>query len=132
MSSNSNSEVIPYSDPYFHSNPSPYWKEHHFTLAKKVRNFIDKEISPNALKWDENKSYPLNLHKKAYNAGVYSVNFDKKLGSNQPNKYDYFSFFIFHDEIARCAAGGLGNSTKHLKIFFTVFRNSFFYFFIFF
>ena len=62
---------LPYSEPLSFRFGSPFYKEKHIKLIKKIRNFIDKEINPFIDKWEELGDYPTELHKKAYNAGVY-------------------------------------------------------------
>ena len=99
--------IIPYSEPYYYTNPSPYYTKDHLKFAAKVRDFVNKELIPNSNKWDQKKTYPIELHKKAYKYGLYSVTFDKKYCGQKLNNWDYFYYFIFHDEIARCGNGGL-------------------------
>ena len=106
-SAQTDTETVPYSAPYFTKLPSPHYTESHFKFRQKVRNFVEKELLPNASKWDEQKSYPIELHKLAYEYGVYSPQYPQKYGGQSFPEWDYFHFFIFHDEIARCANGGL-------------------------
>ena len=100
-------DEIPYSEPYYTKFPSPYYTESHLKFRQKVRNFVDTELMPYVDKWDEQKTYPIELHKKAYKYGVYSPNFPTKYGGQTFPEWDYFHWFIFHDELARCSNGGL-------------------------
>ena len=98
---------IPFSEPSYTKHPSPYYNKSHFEFRAKVRNFVDKELLPYVDKWDEEKTYPISLHKLAYKYGVYSPQYPKKYGGQTFPEWDYFHFFIYHDEIARCSNGGL-------------------------
>ena len=106
-SSNNTTEMIPYSEPYYTNFPSPYYTKYHFEFRQKIRNFVDKELIPYAAKWDEQRTYPIKLHKLAYKYGIYSPQYPVKYGGQTFPEWDYFHFFIFHDEIARCCNGGL-------------------------
>lgn len=98
---------VPFADPYFTRLPSPYYNESHFVFRKKVREFVDRELIPFSDKWDEQRSYPSTLHKLAYQHGVYSPNYPTHYGGQCFPEWDYFHWFIFHDELARCGNGGL-------------------------
>ena len=98
---------IPYAEPYYYTKPSAYYTRDHFIFAGKVRDFVNKVLLPKTNKYDREGTYPIELHKKAYNAGIYSVTFDKKYGGQKLKNWDYFYYMIYHDEIARSANGGL-------------------------
>ena len=100
-------EYLHHFEPYWHFLPSPYYKQTHFDFRDKIRAFIDTEVSPFVDKWDEKKTYPISLHRKAYEYGIYSPQFPVKYGGQPPKDYDYFHFFIYNDEMARCGAGGI-------------------------
>ena len=105
------SETIPYSEPYWYSEQykSPYYTEAHKRFAKKVRDFVDKELAPFSGQWDEAGEYPRELHQKAYAAGILGANWPVEFGGTPPEggKFDAFHDLIFHDELARCGAGGV-------------------------
>eukprot|EP01084_Bolivina_argentea_P089836 161990_1 len=98
---------IPYSEPYYNTYPSPYYTKSHFKFRTKIRNFVEKELIPYASKWDEQNTYPIELHKLAYKYGIYAPHYPIKYGGQTFPSWDYFHWFIYHDEIARCANGGL-------------------------
>mmetsp|Transcript_6310 Transcript_6310/g.21143 ORF Transcript_6310/g.21143 Transcript_6310/m.21143 type:complete len:417 (+) Transcript_6310:1114-2364(+) len=89
------------------SNPRLY-KESHHKFRAKVRAFCDKEIRPYIDDWEEEGTYPSDLHKKAYEAGVYAAVWPEEYGGTPPEGgLDAFHDLIFFDEVARLGSGGL-------------------------
>ena len=104
---------LPYADHYWldKSLPSPHITEEHRAWQKKVRAFIDTEIQPNVGKWDEAKKYPKELHKKIYEAGLYSPMWPVELGGTPPEGgWDYIKAFIGYYENGRILSGGFSAS----------------------
>jgi alkylation response protein AidB-like acyl-CoA dehydrogenase/cytochrome b involved in lipid metabolism len=103
---------LPLSGPYWDdirgTLKSPNFKKHHYEYQQKLRTFIEKEIVPYVGKWDEAKKYPRELHKKAYEAGVYTTAAPKELGGTPPPEgHDYFMSLIHAYEWTRIGCGGL-------------------------
>jgi alkylation response protein AidB-like acyl-CoA dehydrogenase/cytochrome b involved in lipid metabolism len=103
---------LPLSGPYFNdirgTLKSPNFKPHHIAYQKKLQAFIEKEVMPNVGKWDEAKKYPRELHKKAYEAGVYTAAGPAEYGGTPPaGGYDIFISFIHAYEWTRIGCGGL-------------------------
>jgi acyl-CoA dehydrogenase len=48
-----------------------------------VREFVEKELMPNVHEWDEAGDYPMELHEKAYKAGILAAMFPKGITNNQ-------------------------------------------------
>eukprot|EP00494_Astrolonche_serrata_P032800 UN33069 len=98
----------PFSDPYNIEN-SPYYKESHHKLRKLVREFVNRELAAKIVnKWDKKGVIPLKLlRKKAYESGVYGALYPSEYGGTPPADLDIFHLIIWHDELARCAAGGV-------------------------
>jgi len=100
-------------------------------FRQKVRTFVEKEIMPFCHEWDENGTYPHELHEKAYNAGILAAIWPPEYGGTPPENFDAFHDLILVDELSRCGAGGilwavffsfgialppiLNVGTKHLK-----------------
>jgi len=97
----------PWEEPTWNYVPHPYIKKTHLDFAKKVRAFCEAELIPFADMWDEKGTYPIELHRKAYKAGVYSYRWAEEWGGTPPEDYDYFHDLVFYDEISRTASGGL-------------------------
>jgi alkylation response protein AidB-like acyl-CoA dehydrogenase/cytochrome b involved in lipid metabolism len=103
---------LPLSGPYFNdirgTLKSPHIKEHHLAYQKRVREFMENEVIPNTSKWDESQKYPRELHKKAYEAGVYTVSVPKELGGTPPEGgWDFFHLLLQNHEKARVGCGGV-------------------------
>jgi alkylation response protein AidB-like acyl-CoA dehydrogenase/predicted heme/steroid binding protein len=100
---------LPFSQPYWQDPRgtfrSPFYTERHLLWARKVRDFVDKEIAPFQDKWDEEGQYPLELHEKGYKAGVIACMWPVEYGGTPPEGgYDAFMDLITIYEI--CRAGG--------------------------
>mmetsp|Transcript_6816 Transcript_6816/g.7463 ORF Transcript_6816/g.7463 Transcript_6816/m.7463 type:complete len:502 (+) Transcript_6816:31-1536(+) len=100
---------IPFGDPSWYTTfKSPYYTEAHKKWRARVRAFVEKEIMPYTSEWEDAKSYPRELHVKAYEAGLYGAPFPVEYGGTPPEGgFDVFHDVIYWDEIARCACGGL-------------------------
>jgi len=101
------SDLLPFSEPYWHKTKSPYYNESHYEWQKKLRKFVDKHIIPFCDKWDESGDYDLKLHSLAYNEGIYGAMWPKEYGGTPPNKCDMFHDLIMIDELSRCGTGGV-------------------------
>lgn len=88
-------EQIPWGDPYWYQGGvSPYYNESHEAFRLKVRSFVDKELVPYVHDWDEEGTYPADLHQRAYKAGIYGAIWPEQYGGTPPPKMD-----MFHDLI---------------------------------
>ncbi|KAJ3347482.1 hypothetical protein HDU83_002081 [Entophlyctis luteolus] len=77
-------DLVPFGDPYWYADwGSPYYKESHRKLRSYVRNFVEKEVMPYCFEWDEAKSVPKSLFKKAAKAGILSC----LVGSHFPSEF---------------------------------------------
>jgi len=101
--------VVPFGDPSWYNKEfrSPYYKDTHRRFAAKVRAFVEKELSPFVHEWDEQGSYPPELHQKISDAGLLAVSAPKEYGGTPPEDFDAFHEFIVIDELARCGTGGV-------------------------
>jgi acyl-CoA dehydrogenase len=77
-----------------------------------VRAFVDTQLIPFVDEWDERGDFPKDLPARAAAAGVYAPMWPRALGGTPPAAVDGFApdafhDLIFHDELARCASGGL-------------------------
>jgi alkylation response protein AidB-like acyl-CoA dehydrogenase/cytochrome b involved in lipid metabolism len=103
---------LPLSDAYFNdirgTLKSPNFQQKHIDYAMKVRAFCEKEIIPNIHKWEEAKKYPRELHKKAYEAGVYTASMPPEYGGRTPpGGWDIFMGMLGSHEITRIGCGGV-------------------------
>lgn len=79
--------------------------QEHEELRRTAKNFVEKEINPNAKEWEENGPFPAHeLFKKMGDLGL--------LGICKPTEYggmglDYSYNLVVADEIGRCHTGGV-------------------------
>jgi len=87
---------------------SPYYTESHVKFRKICRDFVENEMKPIL---DEllakGELYPLDLHRKVYEAGISGVIYPKEYGGTRPDDYDTFYELIMLDEFARVGGGGI-------------------------
>ena len=58
-------------------------------------------------KWENDQDYPRDLHKKAYDAGIYGAMWPQKYGGTPPKNCDPFHDLIMIDELSRTGCGGV-------------------------
>jgi alkylation response protein AidB-like acyl-CoA dehydrogenase len=75
-------------------------------IKEMVREFAEKEIAPNAAKWDEEAYFPIEVFKKMGELGLLGIPFPEKYGGSGG---DTLSYAIAVEEIGR-ACGGTGLS----------------------
>jgi len=110
-------EIVAFGDPNWYQGwNSLYYKDTHRKFRAAVREFVEKEIMPYAFEWDENRSLPKELYRKAYQAGwlpgvvgLWPTEYagDKIAGGVKPEEFDHFHELILIDEVARCGSGGV-------------------------
>mmetsp|Transcript_21602 Transcript_21602/g.42434 ORF Transcript_21602/g.42434 Transcript_21602/m.42434 type:complete len:424 (+) Transcript_21602:183-1454(+) len=101
-------DQLTFAEPYWCQGfPSPYYKKSHVEFRNKVRAFVEKEIMPHLEDWlDANELYPLELHTKAYEAGISGVLYPTEWGGTRPDDFDSFHELILWQELARPGGGG--------------------------
>jgi len=74
-------------------------------IAQMVRDFAEKEIRPNVMKWDESQEFPHELFKKMGQLGMLGVLVPEKYGGAG---LSYFEYVTVISEVARvCGSIGL-------------------------
>lgn len=87
--------------------PHPALTEEHEAYRETVRRFVEREILPNAAKWDEAEEFPRELYRKAAAAGLLGVGYPEEYGGTPAN---YFFRIVSAEEFARAGCGGLSAS----------------------
>eukprot|EP00472_Partenskyella_glossopodia_P001488 CAMPEP_0197530298 /NCGR_PEP_ID=MMETSP1318-20131121/31384_1 /TAXON_ID=552666 /ORGANISM="Partenskyella glossopodia, Strain RCC365" /LENGTH=539 /DNA_ID=CAMNT_0043086059 /DNA_START=53 /DNA_END=1669 /DNA_ORIENTATION=+ len=107
-------ELVPWGDPsWYQGNNSPFYTESHIKFRKRCREFMEREIAPNVHEWDESYSFPKEIFKKFYDAGllpaIVGPPWESKLSGLAPPEggFDSFHELIIIDELARCGSGGV-------------------------
>ncbi|MBB5322996.1 hypothetical protein HNQ34_000073 [Anoxybacillus tepidamans] len=75
-------------------------------IKEMVREFAEKEIAPNAAKWDEEAYFPVEVFKKMGELGLLGIPFPEQYGGSGG---DTISYAVAVEEIGR-ACGGTGLS----------------------
>lgn len=50
--------------------PNPLYNDSHRKYQKAVREWVDKNMTPFVHEWEESRKPPMDLQKKAYEAGI--------------------------------------------------------------
>lgn len=83
---------------------NPFYTAEHQAFRETVRRFVEKEIEPFANKWDEEGSFPRDLHRKASNVGLLQLNFPEEYGGIPA---DRLLVALVSQELARAGTGGV-------------------------
>ena len=79
--------------------------EDHLMIKQMVKDFAEKEIRPNVMKWDESQEFPVDLFKKAGELGLMGVLVPEEYGGAG---LGYFEYITVISEIAKvCGSIGL-------------------------
>jgi len=79
--------------------------EDQLMIAQVVRDFAEKEIRPNVMKWDESQEFPRDLFRKAGELGLMGVLVPQEYGGSG---LSYFEYITVIEEIAKvCGSVGL-------------------------
>jgi hypothetical protein len=99
--------MVPYAEAMgFWRKHSPYYSESHHKFRAALREFIDREIAPDAAQWDEEGTRPsLELNQKMGQAGVLAAVVGshgdelEKMGISMVGGLSYAEFDEFHELI---------------------------------
>lgn len=86
--------------------PCPWMDESHDIWRESIRNFIEKEITPNIERWEDAGRIPQELYGKAAKAGLIGLGYPETFGGSG-KETDLFHGIISGEELARVGAGGL-------------------------
>lgn len=72
-----------------------------------MRKFVEEELKPHMEEWIASRSYPMSLHKRAYELGIQGILYPNEYGGTQPDDFDTFYEIILWDELARVGGGAI-------------------------
>ena len=104
---------VPFAEPswYNAANPNPYYGDHHIKFRNAMREFVDKEVTPNVEEWEAMGEIPAELYGRAAQVGLLASivgwpNAEVSGLPPRPDGFDQFYSLIAMDELCRCASGG--------------------------
>jgi acyl-CoA dehydrogenase len=80
-----------------------YFNEEHQLFRQSIRTFTEKEVLPNASKWEDERHIPKEILKKMGDLSFLGLQFDEKYGGSTA---DFWFSVVFLEEIARSGMGG--------------------------
>jgi acyl-CoA dehydrogenase len=90
-----------------------FYKEEHRIFRKEMKDFVNKEIRPNAEKWEEEKGIPRELWYRMGELGFLCPWVDEKYGGFGAG-FEYS--VIIHEELARAEVSGAGMPAAHSDV----------------
>ena len=88
---------------------SQYFNQDHQLFRQSVRQFIEKEVIPNASTWETERQIPKSIFKKMGDLGYLGINFSEDFGGTNA---DLWYSVVFLEEIARSTMGGFSTAVS--------------------
>ena len=80
-----------------------YFNEEHNLFRESLREFLNREVSPNIEAWEKAGKIPKSIWKKMGDMGFLGLSFPEKYGGSD---LDFFFEVIFNEELGRLNSGG--------------------------
>jgi alkylation response protein AidB-like acyl-CoA dehydrogenase len=80
-----------------------YFNEEHNLFRESLREFLNREVSPNIEVWEKDGKIPKSIWKKMGDMGFLGLSFPEKYGGSD---LDFFFEVIFNEELGRLNSGG--------------------------
>ena len=80
-----------------------YFNEEHNLFRESLREFLNREVSPNIEAWEKDGKIPKSIWKKMGDMGFLGLSFPEKYGGSD---LDFFFEVIFNEELGRLNSGG--------------------------
>ncbi len=90
-----------------------YFGETHNLVRQTVRSFVGREIKPFVDDWEEMGEFPIDLYRKAGEAGILGIGYPEKYGGSAG---DIFIKIASTEELMRCGSGGVAAGLGSLDI----------------
>jgi acyl-CoA dehydrogenase len=82
----------------------PPFTDEHESLRESLRSFIERELRPHALEWEEAREFPRELFTRMGELGFLGLKYPEEYGGQGG---DYLHDAVFAEEMARCGSGGV-------------------------
>ncbi|WP_198302183.1 acyl-CoA dehydrogenase family protein [Bosea sp. AS-1] len=83
---------------------SPYFTEEHEALRDQVRRFVETEIKPRALKWEEDGLVPRDVLRKMGDLGFFGIRYPAEYGGSE---MDTLATVVLAEELGRSTFSGV-------------------------
>ena len=83
---------------------SPYFTEEHEALRDQVRRFVETEIKPHALKWEEDGLVPRDVLRKMGDLGFFGIRYPAEYGGSE---MDTLATVVLAEELGRSTFSGV-------------------------
>ena len=81
-----------------------YFGQEHNIFRDSVRRFVEKEIKPHIEVWEDEELFPIELYKKAADAGFLGLEYPEAYGGTPCDK---LMFVVYVEELTRSGSSGL-------------------------
>jgi len=88
---------------------SQYFSQDHQLFRQSVRQFIEKEVTPNAEQWENERQIPKSIFQRMGDFGYLGINFSEEYGGTNA---DLWYSVVFLEEIARSTMGGFSTAVS--------------------
>jgi acyl-CoA dehydrogenase len=85
------------------ANPSPPFAAEHGELRETVRRFVENEIAPNVMEWEDNKQFPRELFTRCGELGFLGLKFPQEYGGQGGT---HLHDAVWVEELSRRGASG--------------------------
>src|ERR1041385_166578 len=85
------------------SLPSPYFREEHELLRAQIRRFVETEIKPHGLKWEEQGYVPREVLRRMGELGFLGIRYPAEYGGSE---MDTLGSIVLAEELGRSTFSG--------------------------
>jgi acyl-CoA dehydrogenase len=90
-----------------------YFGETHNMVRQTVKKFVEREIKPFVDEWEEQGEFPIELYRKAGDAGILGIGYPEAYGGSGG---DIFVKIAASEELMRCGSAGVAAGLGSLDI----------------
>ena len=84
---------------------TPPFEEEHEELRQTLRRFVENELRPHAMEWEDARWMPSEVFLRCGELGLLGLKYEKRYGGQGGT---YLHDAVWAEELARCGSGGVG------------------------
>jgi len=88
---------------------SPWFREEHHLFRQSIREFVEKEVVPNAPVWERQGFIPREVWERMGDLGFLGINHEERFGGSAA---DFFYSVVYLEELARSTMGGFTSAVS--------------------